>query len=330
VIILYPELFWALLGVIPIVLVFLYQYRRGKRVLLILRRNWDSTSVNTLYSLKWAGQLFLFLIFYLAMVLSLAEISWGDSPVDEDRRSLDISFLVDVSRSMLAEDGVQSRLNEAKEFILGIVQEFPDARFSMAAFKGETIQLVPLTENTLALEYALQALSPSIISSPGTDLERALTRSLSFLPEGTDRHRILVLLSDGGALSGTIEEVAPRYNRLGIPILSLGFGTDEPVAIPIGETEVVRDPRTGQVVLTFLESELLERVAELSAGTFIPVAEAGSFTRTVRWISNFETTRESEGFRLVLIPRYPLFLSIALVALLLSILLRGIRIRGIL
>jgi len=328
--ILYPWVFWALLGIIPLLLVLSFQYQRSKRFVSMLSRNWKSGSVETLYFLKWFIQTLLLIGFYVSMIFALAGISWGDQPVEEDRSNLDILFLVDVSRSMLATDHNPSRLEGATEFILGIAQEFNRARFSLMAFSGDGIQLVPLTENTIALEFALLSLSPGIITTPGTNIERALQRAFQLIPQGSDRNRILVLLTDGEALEGTVEAVAPRFHRQGIPIVSIGFGTLEGSPIPLDDSRNLRHPQTGEIVITRLETQTLDRIAELSSGVVFLASEPGSFSRVVNWLGNFETTRGLEGFRLINVPRYGVFLLLALGFLGMSIIFRSWKLRGVL
>lgn len=329
-IILYPWVFWGLLGIIPLVLVLSLQYQRSKRFVSMLSRNWKSGSVETLYFFKWFIQSLLIIGFYLSMILALAGISWGDQPVEEDRSNLDITFLVDVSRSMMAVDHNPSRLEGVIEYILGIIQEFNQARFSLLAFSGDAIQLVPLTENTIALEFALQSLSPGIITAPGTNVERALQRAIQWMPQGSDRNRILVLLTDGEALEGSIESIAPGFHRRGIPILALGFGTPQGSTIPLDESRNLRHPETGEVVITRLETQTLDRIAELSSGVVFLASEPGSFSRVVNWLADFETTRGIEGFRLVNVPRYGVFLLFALGFLGLAIIFRSWKLRGVL
>lgn len=325
----HPQVLWALFGLIPLIVIFAYQYLEGRRSLAAAGLDVRERYVENVYFLKWLGQLLFAIIFYAAMVFSLAEVHWGDEPVEEDRSNLDLVFLVDVSRSMNAEDFGQSRLDAAREFILGLVQEFPKARYSMSAFKGDAITLVPMTENPLAVEYLLQYLAPSVITSPGTDLERALLRALSSIPEGSDRNRLIVLLSDGEALSGNLEATAARLNRLGVPVLSLGFGSVEGAGIPVDGERLLLHPQSGEVVVTRLDRSRLARAAELSGGAYFDASEPGGFTAASGWIQTHLDARESEGFRLSLIPRYGFFSSIALVCLVLSLALRTVRIRGI-
>ena len=324
----YPQFLWALLGIVPIVAVFLVQFFRGRKAL--RSTGMELGAGETVYFLKWFGQTLFFVIFYAAMVFAIAEIHWGDEPLEEDRTNLDLVFLVDVSRSMNAQDLGTSRLDAAREFVLGLVQEFPSARYSLTAFKGNAVTLVPMTENPLAVEYALQYLSASLITSPGTNLELGLQRALASIPSGSDRHRLIVLLSDGEALTGSLESDAAGLDRLGVPILSVGFGTAEGGAIPIDDDTLLRHPQTGEVVLTKLDPGRLRRAAELSGGIYVNSSEPGSFTSTAAWIEEFVGTRQREGFRLSLIPRYGLFLNIALLSLALSLALRVVRIRGIL
>lgn len=325
----YPDVLWLLLGVVPLIGLFVLQYFRGVRQLAALGKEWERRPAKTIYFAKWFGQILLFCAFYVFMVLSLAEFQWGDEPVEEDRRNLDLVFLVDVSRSMLAQDAGGSRLDAAKEYILGLTQEFPGARFSLIAFKGEAIKLVPMTENTLALVNSLLYLTPSVTTSSGTSIEAGLRAASRAEPEGSDRHRIVILLSDGEALSGNLELAASEYLRLGISVLSVGFGTREGAAIPLEDQRLLRDPQSGEVVITRSDPSRLHRIAELTGGEYFEASDPGAFTALGNWLKNLVEVRATEGFRLVLIPRFQLFLGIALALLCGYVALRAVRIRGV-
>ena len=60
-------------------------------------------------------------------------------------RGVDLFVLLDVSRSMLAEDVAPNRLDRAKSDILDLLQKLAGDRVGLIVFAGAPVELVPLT-----------------------------------------------------------------------------------------------------------------------------------------------------------------------------------------
>ena len=65
------------------------------------------------------------------LVLALADPRWGVRYVEVNRRGMDVMFVVDVSRSMLARDASPSRLDRARLFIEGAVDSMAGDRVGL-------------------------------------------------------------------------------------------------------------------------------------------------------------------------------------------------------
>ncbi len=96
------------------------------------------------------------------LILAVAQPRWGRlGPAPAPGH--DVVFLVDVSRSMGAEDAVPSRLGVALEYAEKLVDALgtgPDNRAAVVAFAGRGILRCPLTENLGAVIGALRRLRP--------------------------------------------------------------------------------------------------------------------------------------------------------------------------
>jgi hypothetical protein len=84
----------------------------------------------------------------------------------------------------------------------------------------------------------------------------------------------------------------------------------------------------GRPVISRAESGLLREIAQESGGKLFLLREPTAVDELVSAVKGFAETRETEGFRLVPRDRFRLFLGIALVALLLSLVIRLVRWRG--
>ncbi len=324
----YPAVLWLLLALIPVAGVLFAQFVRHREEVELVTGMWRKIDVANVLVVKWFFSSLLFLLALAAGIFAIAEFAWGTAPVEEDRSGLDVAFVVDVSWSMLADDIRPSRLDRARDVIRGVIQEFPESRFALVAFKGTALRLIPMTPDTLAVDSVLEALAPTIIAAPGTDIGVGIAEGLAAFPAGTDRHRAIIVLSDGENLHGTPFGAATTAAERGIPIFTIGIGTLDGSTVRLPSGELLRDA-SDDVVISRLERDLLRRIAELTGATYIPVGDTDAFARIIGEIRSMYGRRVTEGFRLAPVGRYRLFLVIALVSLMVAMGVRAVRWRNI-
>lgn len=324
--VLYPSMMWFMLGIPLLILMQIREYWTNRQDLMRIGGYWDYEDLRSVFFAKWFLSSLLLILTYVFLVLSLSGINWGEEPVEEDRVGLDLIFVVDTSYSMLASDIAPSRLGRAKEVVRGIVENFPGARFGLVAFKGEGTVLLPATEDQYALDNALNYLNTEVISTPGTNLEKALVSALEAMPTGSNRNRVIILFSDGEGLTGQVNDAALVAGRQGIPIYSFGLGDQAGTTIELSTGDVLRD-RQGNPVVTRLDDQTLKEVSRLSRGEYFDASMGlGPLDATIRRMMD---QRSRDGFRLVDISRYRLFLFLALLSYMAHVIIRRIRFRGI-
>jgi Ca-activated chloride channel family protein len=284
--------------------------------------------IGNVYVVKWFFSTAALMLAALLLILALAGFTWGERSVEEDRRGLDIAVAIDVSRSMLASDVPPNRLVRARELLRGLIEELPASRFSVVVFKGTAVRVVPLTEDTIALESFLDVLGVDLLSAPGTDVEAGIQSALDGFPEGTSRHRVIVLFSDGESLTGAAAEAARRAGREGIPIFSVATGTEDGAPVMLANGRLLTDT-SDRVVVSRMEPDVLQDIAALSGGEFIRADDPDAFARLTRGIRSHEQRRQAEGFRLVPVRRYGFFLTAALCLLAVYLGIRIVRWRNI-
>jgi Ca-activated chloride channel family protein len=324
----HPQVLWFLLGLLPLAALQYAQYRSGRRDLAMLTGE-RSESVLTVYLVKWFFSSLFFLLFVAFSILALAGFSWGQESVEENREGLDVVVAVDVSKSMLATDaGETSRVARAREILRGLVQELHDARVGVVVFSGRGLTAVPVTEDRVAVDSFLAALGTEVMSAEGSSLEQGLGTAFAAVPEGTNRNRVIVLLSDGEQHSGNPLRTAEVAGSAGVPVFTVTLGSEAGSTIPLEDGTRLTD-RQGNVVLTRAEPRIMEEIAAATDGSAFRLGQGEAFGPLLREIRTFENRREREGFRLVAVPRYRLFLIAAVIAVALHVFVRVFRWRGI-
>ncbi|MAF65929.1 MAG: hypothetical protein CMJ84_09780 [Planctomycetes bacterium] len=191
-----------------------------------------------------------------------------------ERKGLDIVFLLDTSRSMLAEDLEPDRLTRAKREIVGLLGRLKGDRTALLAFAGDVRDVAPLTHDRVTLTHFTNTLTTEENLVGGTNLGAALERALALFDGRTGSHEAIVLLTDGEDLEGRGLETARIAAERGIRVFVVGMGTAEGGKISDGARGFVRD-ETGREVITTLDGATLEQIASATGGAYLS-AEASA------------------------------------------------------
>jgi Ca-activated chloride channel family protein len=260
-----PEHLW-LFALAPILALLAWaRIRRASRMLAYFARKPDASVRRTLAMTAVESALLVAAAAFLAASASGA--SWGSSYAAEERSGLDVALCFDISNSMRAEDEDPNRLAVAVADARRLMEALPTARFAITAFKGGGAELVPLTEDPEELSLALDALDPSIMSAPGTNVEAGIDASLVAFPEDSGAHRAIVLFSDGEQLEGSAARAASKAKAEAVPIHCVGLGKTSGAHVPRqGGGSLVDD--TGRQITSSLDEETLSSIAVASGGSF--------------------------------------------------------------
>ena len=91
------------------------------------------------------------------LCLAMMDIRWGKTWREVPQKGIEVLFVLDVSRSMLAEDVTPNRLSRAKQQIKDMVDEMAGDRVGLVVFAGDTRQSVPLTSHYEDFRQTLDA-----------------------------------------------------------------------------------------------------------------------------------------------------------------------------
>lgn len=162
---------------------------------------------------------FFFSAAWIFLILGLACPLWGSKPVSVRRRGVSVMFVSDISKSMSLQDIQPSRIAVQRQFLKILLEKMHKTSAESAAglviTKGEGVLSVPLSFEKNALSSAIDALSPLILSSTGTNLEAGVLRALDSFGENRGNSKIIVLCTDGGETSGSLLHAAEKNKKDG-------------------------------------------------------------------------------------------------------------------
>ncbi len=212
-----------------------------------------------------------------AASVALAGPRWGRRTVRTESKALDLVLVMDISRSMLAEDVTPSRLGRARREARRLVHDLAGDRIGLIGFAGQSFILSPLTVDNSALQLLIDALDPDMASAEGTELGSALRQGRDLVQGGSEvADRVLVVFTDGethDTLSGVLS-AARRIRRDGIRLIIVGEGGITPTQIPLrtpeGEFEDYQRTGEGKPVVTWRRDDVLTQVADEAHGALVP------------------------------------------------------------
>jgi Mg-chelatase subunit ChlD len=231
----------------------------------------------------------------------------------------DVMIVLDVSKSMLAEDVAPNRLARAKAEIAEMVRQLPGHRVGLVAFAGRAVLLCPLTPDHSFFNLVLRGVDPNSVSRGGTRIGEAVRVATAGFPSGPGA-KLVVLITDGEDHESYPLEAAKTAKGEGLRIVAVGLGSEE------GSPIVLTDPQSGaktqmthdgQAVVSRLDGETLRQMAAETGGAYVPAGTSAldleSIVReNVTPILRAEADRST---RVVPAERFVWFVLIALLAL---------------
>lgn len=207
------------------------------------------------------------------VVMSLIDIRWGEIERELPQKGIEVMFLVDVSKSMLAEDVVPNRLERAKQMIRDTLDEMSGDRVGLTLFAGEARQRIPMTNHYEDFKQTLSEITPDDLATGGSKLGDAIRVAAEGFLEQRNDHQAIVVLTDGEDQESDPVDVAKQvFEDRNVRIFTIGLGDFQQGArVPLGENEsdgyLEYD---GQQVWSKLDGKVLQEVAEVTGGDYIP------------------------------------------------------------
>ena len=212
----------------------------------------------------------------LGTCLALARPRWGEGEQKVERKGVDVVYLLDSSLSMGAKDVVPSRLAAAKVLVRRLSEAMPGNRMALVQTEGTGIVLAPLTVDGAVIDLLLDTVEPGSMPTPGTELAPGIDAALKLFGEGREKHRALILLSDGEDFGGGLAAAADKLKDEGVVVYAFGIGTPEGVHVPVPGTSQEKLDENGRPVVSRLHEETLETLTRATGGLYQRVTSAGT------------------------------------------------------
>ena len=204
------------------------------------------------------------------IVLALVNPKLGSKVEAVPAKGVEIVFAIDVSKSMLCTDIQPNRLEKSKQIITQIINSIGSDRIGIVAYAGSAYPVMPMTTDYELAKMFTQSMNTDIISSQGTAIESAIQTSVDFFDNPTSG-KAIILFSDGEDHQNASFDISKVTKEKNVKIITVGVGTANGGTIEfedeLGFQQVKKD-KNGQVVITKLNQEILQKIASETNGTY--------------------------------------------------------------
>lgn len=213
----------------------------------------------------------------LFTVLGLFRPQYGSQKLELNEEGVELVFVVDVSRSMAAEDVKPQRLKLAQIQLKNLTRMLEGNRMGLVAFAGQVGVISPLTQDIGAINLFIESLDFEVFSEQGTNIGFALQEAQALLERGqgdtkSNRTKVVVLITDGEDHSGEALKAVESLRSKDIKTFVIGVGTAAGGKIPIrdnyGQTTGYLKDKSGNAVISKPNFNFLKELSKAGGGGF--------------------------------------------------------------
>lgn len=211
----------------------------------------------------------------------LARPQFGSKLETVKRQGVEVMIALDISNSMLAQDVQPSRLEKAKRLVAQLVDKMENDKVGMIVFAGDAFTQLPITSDYISAKMFLESINPSLISKQGTAIGAAINLATrSFTPQERVG-RAVIVITDGENHEGGAVEAAKAAAEKGIQVSVLGVGMPDGAPIPVEGTNDFRRDRDGNVVVTRLNEQMCQEIAQAGDGIYVRVDNSNAAQKVI-------------------------------------------------
>ncbi len=283
-----PELLWLLLLIPALVGWYIWKHGKGQTavrhsslaVLKTLPRGWRVRLRFLPFALR--------LLALALLIVAFARPQTSARGENVYREGIDITLVLDVSGSMLAEDFRPNRLDAAKKLAKEFIEERETDRIGLVIFAGESFTQCPLTTDYSVLLDLLAKVKMGVLQD-GTAIGEGIGNAVNRMKTSKSKSKTMILLTDGINNMGSIDPAtaAEIARTFGIRIYTIGVGTrgmaPYPVQTPFGIQY--------QNMKVEIDEDMLRQVAQITGGEYFRATGNERLRQIYKEIDKLEKTR---------------------------------------
>ena len=230
----------------------------------------------------------------------------------------DIFFVIDVSRSMLAEDFKPNRLEAAKNKISEFIDLKPADRIGIIMFSERVFTLLPLSTDLNLIKNIVGEIKIGFLGS-GTNIGDAIGLAVARAAHSLAKSKVVILLTDGVSNIGSITplEAAHKAKKQKVKVYTIGMGGDKDAQIPLGKT-IFGKIRYQNIPGGSIDMKTLNEISKITDAKSYIAKDSSSLKNILQEIRKLEKTKIDKNERVIYKELYHKYLLIGVLLLLLA------------
>ena len=291
------EMLWWLIAIPVFVIAYIVMTKRKERQLkafgdpeLMAQLMPDASKSRAIWKFS------LMLVALVLLIVAAARPQFGQKENTVKRQGIEVMVALDISNSMLAEDVAPNRLDRAKHMLSKMIDNMVDDKVGLVVFAGEAFTQLPITCDYVSAKMFLNTITPNLIQTQGTAIGTALQTAItSFGSPESEAGRAIILITDGENHEDDAIAAAKKAHELGIKVFVIGIGKPEGAPIPKPGTNDYFKDRQGQVVVSKLNEEMCQQIAQAGSGVYVRCDNTNTAMRALQQELDHIATSELES-----------------------------------
>ena len=291
------EMLWWLIAIPVFVIAYIVMTKRKERQLkafgdpeLMAQLMPDASKSRPIWKFS------LMLVALVLLIVAAARPQFGQKENTVKRQGIEVMVALDISNSMLAEDVAPNRLDRAKQMLSKMIDNMVDDKVGLVVFAGEAFTQLPITCDYVSAKMFLNTITPNLIQTQGTAIGTALQTAIaSFGSPESEAGRAIILITDGENHEDDAIAAAKKAHELGIKVFVIGIGKPEGAPIPKPGTNDYFKDRQGQVVVSKLNEEMCQQIAQAGSGVYVRCDNTNTAMRALQQELDHIATSELES-----------------------------------
>ena len=304
-----------LYAILPVLItVFILSRKKVNKALSIFIKNFNfkkDKNCKRISNLRISSIIFLILAIGF-LIFALMQPKWGIIEKKIKTESYMITILLDLSKSMDANDIYPSRLGRAKLEIEDFIKSVDNLSVALVGFAGTSFIATPFTQDMETFTHILDNLNPKSVALQGTRIADALQTAKNTFNINSISQKSIILITDGEDHAGNFETTLKELKDMNISVYTVGIGTEE------GESIVSDLGVSGRTIISKRDDETLKLIADYTGGkSYINTSLKEVFNDIKNNSDSFTSIRNSKSYE----ERFQIFIFISIILLTISIIL---------
>ena len=204
---------------------------------------------------------------WILTTIALAGPTWSKLEQPLFRSEDALVIVLDLSRSMDANDISPSRLNLTKFKLIDLLKKQQEGKTGLIVYAAEPYVVAPLTDDADTIISQVPALETALMPKQGSRADLALQKAKDLMKQSGVPQGHILLVTDGIESSPNALQIAKDLKQRNIKTSVLAVGTTEGAPVPISSGGFLKD-NTGAIVIPQLDPLSLQDLANIGGGLY--------------------------------------------------------------